>query len=59
MKRLNTALREVLESTPVKARFYTLGSLISASTPEEFGRFLASEQGRWAATVKAAGIKRE
>lgn len=59
VQRLNTALREVLETTQIKARFYALGSQISASTPEEFGRFLASENTRWAATVKAAGVKKE
>lgn len=59
VQRLNTALRAVLESPQVRGRFEALGSQISASTPEEFGRFLASEQERWAATVRAAGIKRE
>ena len=43
----------------IKARFFALGSQISASTPEAFGRFLASENARWAATVKAAGIKKD
>lgn len=59
VQRLNTALREVLEMPLVKARFDALGSQISASSAEEFGRFLASERARWAATVKAAGIKSE
>ena len=59
VQRLNTALRQVLDDTHVKARFYTLGSRIMASTPEEFARFLAQEEDRWAATVKSAGIKRE
>lgn len=59
VQRLNAALREVLGMPQVKARIDALGSQVSASSPEEFGRFLASEDARWAATVKAAGIKKE
>lgn len=59
VRRLNTALREVLESTQLKARFYALGSRLVASSPEDFGKFLAQQDARWAATVKSAGIKKE
>ena len=57
--RLHSALREVLGSPEIKARFDSLGSRIVASSPEEFRKHLASESQRWAATVKAAGIKKE
>jgi tripartite-type tricarboxylate transporter receptor subunit TctC len=59
VQRLNAALREVLQTTQMKARLYALGSRVVASSPEEFAKFLAQEEARWAATVKAAGIKRE
>ncbi len=59
VQRLNTALREVLESTHLKARFFALGSRVVASSPEDFRKFLAQEDARWSATVKAAGIKKE
>lgn len=59
VRRLNTALREVLESTHLKARIYALGSRVIASSPEEFRQFLAKEDARWASTVKSAGIKKE
>lgn len=59
VQRLNTALREVLESTQVKARIYALGSRVVASSPEDFRKFLVQEDARWAATVKAAGIQKE
>jgi tripartite-type tricarboxylate transporter receptor subunit TctC len=59
VRRLNVALREVLESTQLKARIYALGSRLVASSPEEFRKFLAQEDARWAITVKAAGIKKE
>lgn len=57
--RLHSALREVLGSPEIKARFDSLGSRIVASSPDEFRKHLASESQRWAATVKAAGIKKE
>lgn len=59
VNRLHTAVREVLAIPEVKARFDSLGSRIVASTPDEFRKFLSAESGRWAATVKAAGIKKE
>lgn len=57
--RLQTAVRDVLATPEVKARFDSLGSRIVASTPEEFRKYLAAETARWAATVKSAGIKKE
>ncbi len=59
VRRLNAALREVLGNAQLKARFDELGSRLVASTPEEFGRFLAQQDARWSATVKSAGIKKE
>jgi tripartite-type tricarboxylate transporter receptor subunit TctC len=59
VRRLNVALREVLESTQLKARIYALGSRVIASSPEDFRKFLAQEDARWSATVKSAGIKKE
>ena len=59
VNRLQTAVKEVLATPEVKAKFDNLGSRIVASTPEEFRKYLAGETQRWAATVKAAGIKKE
>lgn len=59
VNRLNTALREVLAMPEIKAKFDSLGSRIVASSPEDFRKYLTAESGRWAATVKAAGIKKE
>lgn len=53
------ALRDVLALPEVKARFDALVSRIVASSPDEFRQYLAAERSRWAATVKAAGIKKE
>lgn len=57
--RMQEAVKEVLTMPEVKERFDALGSRIVASKPEEFRKFLTAESGRWAATVKAAGIKKE
>jgi tripartite-type tricarboxylate transporter receptor subunit TctC len=59
VNRLNAALREVLASPEIKAKFDSLGSRVVASSPAEFRKYLNAESGRWAATVKAAGIKKE
>lgn len=59
VNRLNAALREVLTTPEIKTKFDSLGSRIVASSPEEFRKYLTAESGRWAATVKAAGIKKE
>ncbi len=59
VNRLNAALREVLTTPEIKAKFDSLGSRIVASSPEDFRKYLTAESGRWAATVKAAGIKKE
>lgn len=59
VNRLNAALREVLATPEIKARFDSLGSRIVASSPDDFRKYLTAESGRWAATVKAAGIKKE
>ncbi len=59
INRLNAALREVLAMPEIKAKFDSLGSRIVASSPEEFRKYLTAESARWAATVKAAGIRKE
>ncbi len=59
VNRLQIAVKEVLATPEVKAKFDSLGSRIVASTPEEFRKYLAGETQRWAATLKAAGIKKE
>lgn len=59
VNRLQVAVKEVLATPEVKAKFDSLGSRIVASTPEEFRKYLAGETQRWAATVKAAGIRKE
>ncbi|MDP2261824.1 MAG: tripartite tricarboxylate transporter substrate binding protein [Hydrogenophaga sp.] len=57
--RMQAAVKDVLAMPEVKEKFDGLGSRIVASGPDEFRKFLTEESSRWAATVKAAGIKKE
>jgi tripartite-type tricarboxylate transporter receptor subunit TctC len=59
VSRLQRAVKEVLSMPEVKAKFESLGSKVVASSPEEFRKYLEAESAKWAATVKAAGIRKE
>lgn len=59
VNRLQGAVKEVLSMPEVKAKFETLGSKVVASSPQEFRKYLDAESAKWAATVKAADIKKE
>ena len=49
----------ILASAETKKRFETEGGEAAQMSPEEFGRFIASETVKWAKVVKEAGIKPE
>lgn len=57
--RLNGAAREVLRQPEVVASFDKAGLIPIGGTPEEFAAFVKKDMERWAAVVKAAGIKME
>jgi len=54
---LNKAINAVLDEPSVKARFAALGSEPMVMTPDEFGKFTATEAEKWGKVIKAAGIK--
>lgn len=54
---LNGAVKRALSSPAVVERFTQLGTAPAASTPEEFGRFFASEIEKWAKVAKESGFK--
>ena len=54
---LNREINAGLERPNVKARFDDLGLRTYATSPAEFGKFIAEEIEKWAKVVKAAGIK--
>ncbi len=57
--RLNTAFRDVLRLPDVAASFEKAGLLPMTASQDEFAAFVRKETERWAAVVKAAGIKVE
>jgi tripartite-type tricarboxylate transporter receptor subunit TctC len=57
--KLNKALNESLADDAVKTRMATVGVVVKSSTPDEYGKFLASEYQRWNAVREAAGIPQQ
>jgi tripartite-type tricarboxylate transporter receptor subunit TctC len=56
---LNAALRKSLQFADVQERFTALGIDAQASTPAEFGAFMAAELARYAVMAKQVGLKSE
>ena len=54
--KLNTELRRSLELPDVRAKLAEQGIYAETSTPAEFNTLIATDQKRWAAVIKAAGI---
>jgi tripartite-type tricarboxylate transporter receptor subunit TctC len=59
IERLHKELSVILASAETKKRFETEGGEAAQMSPEEFGRFIASETVKWAKVVNEAGIKPE
>ncbi|NML47602.1 tripartite tricarboxylate transporter substrate binding protein [Ramlibacter sp. G-1-2-2] len=57
VKRLNTALNNILSSPDAVAFFGSQSVDINGGSPEEFGSFIASEAKRWTALARDAGVK--
>lgn len=57
--RLHAAIVKSLRLPEVRAKLTSEGSEIVGSTPREFTAFLKRDIARWAAVIKAAGIKLE
>jgi tripartite-type tricarboxylate transporter receptor subunit TctC len=55
--KLNGALRKVIDSPDVQAKFKNVGFEGFSSTPEELGAFMKVQLGKWESMVKDAGIK--
>jgi len=53
---LNKALVAALSSTPVKARFQTLGLDALPGTPDEMMRYARLERERWGQLIRKNGI---
>ncbi len=56
VKKLSTALREVLEQPEVRARFEANGNTVRIETPEQFRDTVRKDRAKWAQVVKDAKI---
>ena len=55
--KLNVALRKVIDSPEVQAKFKNVGFEGFSSTPQELGDYIKAELAEWGKMVKDAGIK--
>lgn len=53
---LNAAVRQAMDSDEVRLRVAELGAEMALSTPEEFGRFIATELTKWREVARASNI---
>ncbi|MCW5603170.1 MAG: tripartite tricarboxylate transporter substrate binding protein [Burkholderiales bacterium] len=57
IQRLNQEIVKHLPSDDVRKRLSAEGIEITVSTPEEFGKLMASELEKWTKIIRAAGVK--
>jgi tripartite-type tricarboxylate transporter receptor subunit TctC len=55
--RLNLAIVEIAKSPLIKTRLESLGAVVIADTPDQFGEFIRREIDMWARVVKASRAK--
>ena len=55
--KLNTVIRGILKQPDTQASLRKVGTEIVYRTPDEFGKFLRSEQQKWSKVVKEIGLK--
>ena len=55
--RMNAEMVKVLKLPPVQERLKEMGVQVSASSPDEFGKFVRSEVERWGKVVRENNIK--
>ena len=56
VRKLNTAIKEVLEQPEVRERFESQGNAIRVETPEQFRQTVHADRNKWAQVVKDAKI---
>jgi tripartite-type tricarboxylate transporter receptor subunit TctC len=59
VNRLHKSVAAALQDPKVKGQFAASGADPVGNTPDEFAALIRSELVKWAAVVKAAGIKPE
>jgi tripartite-type tricarboxylate transporter receptor subunit TctC len=56
IERLNAETRKIAGEPDYVARIQGMGTDVSSSTPEAFGKFVNDDVGRWTAVIRNAGI---
>ncbi len=56
IERLNAETRKIAGEQDYVARIQAMGTDVSSSTPEAFGKFVKDDVGRWSAVIRNAGI---
>ena len=59
VERLGAEINKIIQSPEIVAKLTGLGAIPRAEGPADFGVFLASEDARWSAVVKASGLRIE
>jgi tripartite-type tricarboxylate transporter receptor subunit TctC len=59
VRKLSTELSAILKSPETRKRFSSEGAEAFEMGPEQFGKYMAAETGKWSRVVKEAGIKAE
>jgi tripartite-type tricarboxylate transporter receptor subunit TctC len=59
LDKLNRETNAALAESKLKAQLANLGTIVMASSPADFGKFIASEIDKWAKVVRFANIKPE
>jgi tripartite-type tricarboxylate transporter receptor subunit TctC len=57
--KLNGELRRILNTQDIKDRFAKQGTEVRTDTPESLGKWMTTEQAKWAKVVKESGAKFE
>jgi tripartite-type tricarboxylate transporter receptor subunit TctC len=57
LKRIHAAAVAVLKSPAIQEQYGKVSGVPSPGTPEDYARFLATEQGKWSKVVSAIGFK--
>jgi len=59
VSKLNSQLTKILNTAEMKERFGKQGTEVRTDTPESLGKWMVSEQAKWAKVVKESGAKFE
>ena len=59
VNRIHNEVKRIIALPDVSEKLTSLGSRPQAKTPQEMGKWLASEKDKWAKVIKASGLKLE